>query len=110
MVGAIGPRLTQGIFSRRVVAKLQRRDQGIDLFGGVVEAKGGAAGRRDAHVLHERHGAMRAGSHRDAALSSTVEMSCAWAAPCSEKLKIAPLVAELPCTFSQFRPSKRERA
>ena len=43
-------------------------------------------------------------------LSSTVEMSWAWAAPCRVKEKIAPFPAEFPCTFNQFNPASRSRA
>ena len=61
------PRL-QRQSGKKFVAKLQARDQRVDLFGRVVKPERGAAGRGDTKMRQQRHGAMRAGPHRDAAL------------------------------------------
>src|SRR4029450_4137771 len=39
-------------------------DQDIDFLPSIVESKGRPGGRRHAKTLHDRHGAMMAGTHR----------------------------------------------
>jgi hypothetical protein len=54
--------------AEKLVAELQRLDQGVDLGFGIVEPERGPAGRGDAQPLHQRHGAMGAGPNGNALL------------------------------------------
>jgi hypothetical protein len=87
------------------VTELQRGNQRVDLIHGVIQPKG-----RPACISISGMAQCVPARTAMPRLSRMVEMSCAWAAPCSVKLKIAPLPAELPCTFSQFNPASRSRA
>ena len=54
--------------AEQLVAKLQRADQRVDFFAGVVKPEARPAGRRHTHVCHQRLGAVVARPHRDPAL------------------------------------------
>ena len=79
-------------------------------LGGVVEAEGGAAGRGQPEMRHQRLGAVVPGPHRDALAVDHGRDVVRMRRPSSVKEKIAPLPARLPWMFSQLSPWNRALA